>query len=95
MCGGGTSDGTVVNGGFRQGTDNAGDGGKILIVSEYTVTEKDDVIIGQIGVGSRGINGCLHQGIKLCQTGVIGIYTMVLQGAAQYQQHDRAGSDSV
>ena len=53
MCGGGTSDGTVVNGGFRQGTDNAGDGGKILIVSEYAVTEKDDVIIGQIGVGSR------------------------------------------
>lgn len=61
MCGGGTSDGTVVNGGFRQGTDNAGDGGKILIVSEYAVTEKDDVIIGQIGVGSRGIKGCLHQ----------------------------------
>ena len=69
--------------GTGQGTDDSGDGGKILVIAHDAVTEKYEIVIGQVGIGGRGRDRLLHQCGKMIQTIVV-FRIPVLHGTAQY-----------
>ena len=70
LCCGGAANGQIVGGGFRQSSDDPGNRSEVVIISEDTVPEENDVVAGQIGIGSRGINGFPDQRVKMIQTAV-------------------------